>query len=75
MRKYVINAVDLEISKDEESHDDQGSKLIAASQKASNAPRNLMRGFELIFKIFELIKLSDWLKIKNLTKILHNYHF
>jgi len=32
MRKYILNAIELEISKDDESHDDQGGKLMGASQ-------------------------------------------
>ena len=59
MHKYILNAIGLEISKDEDSNGDQSNRI-----QVSESRNNQMRGFELIQKIFERITLQDWLKVQ-----------
>jgi hypothetical protein len=81
MERYIFNAVDLEMSKDDESHDDQnniaGTHGDAAGGLAGkqSSHRNQMRGFELINKLFQQITLQDWLKVQKRLSNRHNYHY
>lgn len=78
MKKYILNAIELEIAKnDAQSHDDQGGNLIGASQHSEGgfSQRNLQRGFELILKLFDQISIQDWLKIQRSLTHLHGCHF
>ena len=73
MEKYIYNTTELEISKDDESHDDQNARDDHRSGQTST--RHLMRGFELITSIFDQITLQDWLKVQRSVSFRHIYHF
>ena len=60
MEKYIYNTTELDISKDDESHDDQ---QVRDEHRSQNSNRHLMRGFEMINLIFDQITLQDWLKV------------
>jgi len=50
MEKYIYNMVDLENSKEEDSHDEN-----TINHSENTTARSQMRGFELIMKIFDSI--------------------
>ena len=66
MEKYVNSINVQDISKDDESHDEQNM---------SDAVGNQMRGFELISKILDLITLEDWHKVQRNMGYKHIYHY
>lgn len=70
LKKFVFNFIELETAKDDESAEQMHSNRITNSDSQHVA----MRGFELIFKLFEHMTIQDWLKIQRSLHNLQGFH-
>ena len=72
LEKYVNNINAHDISRDDESHDEN---IHAAGTHNSDAEGNSMRGLELVQKILDRITLEDWHKVERTMGYKHIYHY
>jgi len=75
MDKYILNAIGLEVSKDDMNNEDLQHQSSAHISDQIASHRSQMRGFDLVFKIFDHITLQDWLKVQRSLSKSHSYHY